>query len=167
MLERFVIRVTILLYNQMMRGEHIGCLISDTFKEMPPSLSIAVRHPHAARAARAPRRPFPRRKRPQHFLTPKPFKYKGKFKVVPVLNQLNTMPWRRVWEWMYRSMFSWPRHRLAVSFTPLPLFPRGKSTRYPLDRSLGGPQDRSGQRVQENILALIGTRTPTPRLSNT
>jgi hypothetical protein len=29
----------------------------------------------------------------------------------------------------------------VVSFTPLPLYPRGKSPRYPLDRRLGGPQN--------------------------
>jgi hypothetical protein len=30
--------------------------------------------------------------------------------------------------------------RWVVSFTPRPLYPRGKSPRYPLDRRLGGPQ---------------------------
>jgi hypothetical protein len=34
--------------------------------------------------------------------------------------------------------------RLVVSFTLLPLYPRRKSRRYPLDRRLGGPQSRSG-----------------------
>jgi hypothetical protein len=33
----------------------------------------------------------------------------------------------------------------VVSFTPRPLYPRGKSPRYPLDRRLGGPQSRSGR----------------------
>jgi hypothetical protein len=33
-----------------------------------------------------------------------------KKKVVPALNELSTMPWRRMWKWMYRSTFSWPRH---------------------------------------------------------
>jgi hypothetical protein len=33
----------------------------------------------------------------------------------------------------------------SVSFTPPPLSPRGKSTRYQLDRRLGEPQSRSGR----------------------
>ena len=37
-----------------------------------------------------------------------------------------------------------PRSGWGVSVTPRPLFTRGK-TRYPLYRSLGGPQGRSGQ----------------------
>jgi hypothetical protein len=32
----------------------------------------------------------------------------------------------------------------VVSFTPRPLYPQGKSPQYPLDRRLGGPQNRSG-----------------------
>jgi hypothetical protein len=52
--------------------------------------------------------------------------------------------------------------RWVVSFTPLPLYPRGKSPRYPLDRRLGGPQSQSGRRGEVKILALTGTRTPTP-----
>jgi hypothetical protein len=36
--------------------------------------------------------------------------------------------------------------RRVVSFTPQPLYPRGKSPRYPLDRRLGGPQSQSGWR---------------------
>jgi hypothetical protein len=30
--------------------------------------------------------------------------------VVPVLNSLNTTPWRRMGEWMYISTYSWPRN---------------------------------------------------------
>jgi hypothetical protein len=37
----------------------------------------------------------------------------------------------------------------VVSFTPRPLYPRGKSPQYQLDRRLGGPQSRSG-RLGEN-----------------
>jgi hypothetical protein len=40
----------------------------------------------------------------------------------------------------------------VVSFTPLLLYPRGKSPRYPLDRSLCGPQSQSGQRGEEKML---------------
>jgi hypothetical protein len=35
--------------------------------------------------------------------------------------------------------------RRVVSFTPQPLYPRRKSSRYPLDSRLGGPQSRSGR----------------------
>jgi hypothetical protein len=41
----------------------------------------------------------------------------------------------------------------VVSFTPRPLYPRGKSPRYPLDRRLNGPQSRSGRRGEEKILS--------------
>jgi hypothetical protein len=44
---------------------------------------------------------------------------------------------------------------LPDRFTP------GKSPRYPLDRSLGGPQSQSGQHGEEKILDPTGTRTPT------
>jgi hypothetical protein len=33
----------------------------------------------------------------------------------------------------------------VVSFTPRPLYSQGKSPWYPLDRRLGGPQNRSGR----------------------
>jgi hypothetical protein len=36
-----------------------------------------------------------------------------------------------------------------VSYTPRPLYPRGKSPRHPLDRRLGGPQSRSGRCGEE------------------
>jgi hypothetical protein len=45
-------------------------------------------------------------------------------------------------EWMYRATFSC---RWVVGFTPLPLYPRGKSPRYRLDRRLGEPHSRSGR----------------------
>jgi hypothetical protein len=35
------------------------------------------------------------------------------------------------------------RWRWVVSFTPRPLYPQGKSPWHPLDRRLGGPQNRS------------------------
>jgi hypothetical protein len=37
-----------------------------------------------------------------------------------------------------------------VSFTPLPLYPRGKKPRYPLDRRVGGPQRRSRRRGEKS-----------------
>jgi len=36
------------------------------------------------------------------------------------------------------------RWRWVVSFTPRPLYPRGKIPCYPFNRRLGGPQSRSG-----------------------
>jgi hypothetical protein len=50
----------------------------------------------------------------------------------------------------------------VVSFTPLPLYPRGRIPQYPLGRKLGDPQNRSG-RHEERSLAPTGTRTPSPR----
>jgi hypothetical protein len=41
--------------------------------------------------------------------------------------------------------------------------PGERAPRYPLDRRLGGPQNRSGRRGEEKILDPTGTRTPTPR----
>jgi hypothetical protein len=50
-----------------------------------------------------------------------------------------------------------PRRRGVVSFTPLPLYRRGNSPRYPLYRGLGGPQSRSEPYGGEkNILPLSG-----------
>jgi hypothetical protein len=54
------------------------------------------------------------------------------------------------------------RWRWVVSFTSLPLYLQGKSPRYPMNRSLGRPQSRSGRRREEKILDPIGTRTSTP-----
>jgi hypothetical protein len=39
----------------------------------------------------------------------------------------------------------------AVSFMPRPLYRRGKSPQYPLDRRLGGPLSRSGRREEEKM----------------
>jgi hypothetical protein len=67
---------------------------------------------------------------------------------------------------MYRSIFSWPRHgtswRWMISFTSLPLYPRGNSPRYLLDRRLGGPQSRSGRRGEKKILDPTGTGVALP-----
>jgi hypothetical protein len=46
--------------------------------------------------------------------------------------------------------------RSVVSFTPRPLYPCGKSPRYPLDRRLGGPQNWSELCGEEKILATPG-----------
>jgi hypothetical protein len=54
----------------------------------------------------------------------------------------------------------------VASFTPQPLYSRGKSPRYPLDRRLGGPQSRSGRLGEEKFLDPTGTRTPIPQSSS-
>jgi hypothetical protein len=53
--------------------------------------------------------------------------------------------------------------RWVVGFTLLPLYPRGKSHLYPLDRRLGGPQSLSGRYGEVKILDPTGIQTPTPR----
>jgi hypothetical protein len=75
--------------------------------------------------------------------------------------------WRHMGEWMYTSIFFWPRHWREVSghscpgrFTPRKIAP------YPLDRRLGGPQSRSGRHAEENIVDPTGTRASTPRSSS-
>jgi hypothetical protein len=53
------------------------------------------------------------------------------------------------------ALYIW---RLVVSFTPWPLYPQGKSSRYSLNRTLGGPQSQSGCCGEEkNVLPLSGT----------
>jgi hypothetical protein len=49
-------------------------------------------------------------------------------------------------EWRYRSttLTLCTRWMSVASFTPRPVYPRGESSRNPLDRRLGGPQSRSG-----------------------
>jgi hypothetical protein len=61
------------------------------------------------------------------------------------------MPWRMIYlikyhainimeEWTYSSTNSQPRHYMeVVSFTPRPLYPRGKSLLCPFDWRIGGP----------------------------
>jgi hypothetical protein len=53
--------------------------------------------------------------------------------------------------------------RWVVSFTPRPLYPRGKSPWYPLNSRLGGAQNWSGRRGEEKVLDPTVTRTATPR----
>jgi hypothetical protein len=49
----------------------------------------------------------------------------------------------------------------VVRFTPRPRYPR-----YPLDRRLSGPQNRSGGRGEDKNLGPTGAQTPTPRPSS-
>jgi hypothetical protein len=56
-------------------------------------------------------------------------------------------------DWMYSSTVlelgtSW---RQVVSFTPLPIYPKGKSSLYSLDRSVGGPHIQRG-RCGEHVI---------------
>jgi hypothetical protein len=59
-------------------------------------------------------------------------------------------------EWMYRSIFSWLRHKLEVSgkLHAPPALPPRKSPRYSMYRRLGGPRDRSGW-LEKWILLLL------------
>jgi hypothetical protein len=56
--------------------------------------------------------------------------------------------------------------RWAVNFTTWPLYPRGKSPQYPLDRKLHRSQIRSGWIGGIKILDPAVTRTPTTWLSS-
>jgi hypothetical protein len=92
---------------------------------------------------------FPGVNRPMHeadHLTPSN-KSEGKGKVVPALKK-STKPCRRMGrsELQLHAFFDLgTRWRWVVSFTPRPLYPRGKRPWYPLSRRLGGPQSRSGR----------------------
>jgi hypothetical protein len=52
--------------------------------------------------------------------------------------------------------------RWVISFTPLPLYPLGKSPQFPMDRK----QSRSSRREEEKVLDSTGIRTPAPRSSS-
>jgi hypothetical protein len=85
-------------------------------------------------------------------------------KVVPVFTWLSTTPRRRMGEWKYTStnlelgnIWWW-----VVSFKARPLYPRGRSPRYPLNKTMDGPQIWSGRRREEKYLTPNTTRAPTP-----
>jgi hypothetical protein len=82
-------------------------------------------------------------------------------KIIPVFNWLSNMTWRRMGEWRYTCTFLdlGSRWRCAVSFTALVVLPpslRWRSLRYPLVRSLGGPQSQSGRCGKDRNLAPTG-----------
>jgi hypothetical protein len=52
------------------------------------------------------------------------------------------------------------RWRWVVSFTPRPLYSRGKSPRYSFNRKLGGPRSQSGRYGERIFFAPAGNRTP-------
>jgi hypothetical protein len=56
--------------------------------------------------------------------------------------------------------------RGVVSFTPRPLYHRRKSPQYPLDRTLGGSQSRTGGLEEEKILDATEFRTLASRSSS-
>jgi hypothetical protein len=96
--------------------------------------------------------------------------YKGKSKLAPwtQLVKLHTMK-------TYRGVQVW-RHffdlgtslRWVVGFTLLSLYPLGKSPLYPLDRKLGGLQNRSRLCGEKKSLVLSATiRTELSRLQRT
>jgi hypothetical protein len=69
----------------------------------------------------------------------------GKIKVVPVL--INHYAWWGCTD--PRILNLGASLKWVVSSTPRQLYPRVKSPRYPLDRRLRGPQNRSGRRKEE------------------
>jgi len=78
-------------------------------------------------------------------------------KVVSVL-QLSTTPRRGIGTWVIppRLLELSARWRWVDSFKPRPLHFQRKSPSYPLDRRLGGPQDRSGRGEEKNSQTLTG-----------
>jgi hypothetical protein len=73
--------------------------------------------------------------------------------------KLSTVQRRHVEEWRCSSniLALSTCCRSVVSFTPLPLYPRGENPRYPLGRRLGGPQSQSGRcGEKKNLLLLPG-----------
>jgi hypothetical protein len=70
-------------------------------------------------------------------------------------NQLTTTPWRPKGSGCIGTSWPW-----MVSFTPRPLWPKGNSTRYHLDRRFGAQHSQS-ERCEELII-LDPTGTPTP-----
>jgi hypothetical protein len=80
-----------------------------------------------------------------------------------MLKQSRYTPWWRLGEWRYSS-YSFFNSALDGGEWSAPrpgrALPWGKDTQYPLDRRLGGPQSRSGHRLEEKSLASAWDRTP-------
>jgi hypothetical protein len=66
---------------------------------------------------------------------------------------ISIMLWVHMGEWRYGSTILnlGTKWRWVVRFTPRPLYSRGNSPWYPLDKKLIGPQSRSGRCGVENI----------------
>jgi hypothetical protein len=86
-----------------------------------------------------------------------------KGKVVPVLNELSTTPWRRVGSGSRAPPFLTSALDVGEwsASHPYRFALWEKSTRYPLDRRLDGPHSRSGRYGEEKDLAPIENLTPT------
>jgi hypothetical protein len=87
----------------------------------------------------------------------------GKDKAVPVLKQLSTtlLKWMGEWRYTSNSIDFGTRWRWKVCLTPLPLYPRGKSPRYPLDGRLSRPKSVFGRCGEENNTCTAVNRTRT------
>jgi hypothetical protein len=72
------------------------------------------------------------------------------------------MQWRHMGKWRYGSTILdlGTRWRWVVSFTPLPLYTRGKSPRYPLDWEQGGHTVGLKAVVERKFLPLPGREPP-------
>jgi hypothetical protein len=79
-----------------------------------------------------------------------------KVKVKLSLCLINKAPRMEEWRYSYTILDLGTGWRLVVSFTLLPLSPRGNRPRYPLNRRLGGPQSRSGSYEEKKIFPLLG-----------
>jgi hypothetical protein len=71
------------------------------------------------------------------------------------------MAWKHTGEWRYSSTILdlCTRWMWVVSFTALPFYPQGKSTRYPLDSRPGGPQSRSSVGIATGWIP-VSARSP-------
>jgi hypothetical protein len=74
-----------------------------------------------------------------------------------VHNPLSTTSWRCMGDWRYSSAILdlSIRWKWMINFTPLPLYPPGKSSRYPSDRRLFRLQSRSGRCGVGKIFLLL------------
>jgi hypothetical protein len=69
-------------------------------------------------------------------------------------------------EWSYIILNLGARWKCVVRFTPLPLYLRGNSHRYPPYRRLGGFQSRSGRYREEKSLFPLQGIEPIPESSS-
>jgi hypothetical protein len=88
---------------------------------------------------------------------------KGKGKVVPVLNQLSTMPWRHMGSGDIAPVFlTSTLDRQVFSFTAWPLYPLGKNPHIPIRQETGWTQAPVSMLWnRETFLAPAGNQTPT------
>jgi hypothetical protein len=65
------------------------------------------------------------------------------------------------WRYSFTILYLGTGWKRVVSFTPRPLYARGKIPPYALDRRLGGTHNQSGFYGEEKNLVLAENRTPT------